>query len=116
MNTQPRTYIISFRNTDSYRMTFDGSKEDLEKSPRILQLHQELQDYIREHVADCNYIPQLTTPHIEEVEDRDAAKYAGYPLLDAAAIDRIKQTLTLEARNMLDQKNLDRNAPFDDIK
>ena len=114
MNTQQRTYIISFRNTDSYRITFDGSKEDLEKSPRILQLHKELEDYIREHVADCNYIPQLTTPHIKEADD--AGKYAGYPLLDTAAIDHIKNTLTLEARNMLDQKNLDRNAPFDDIK
>ena len=45
----------------------------------------------------------------------DPSRYEGYQTLDPAAVDSLKQSLTREAKNILDQKQMDRNAPFDNI-
>lgn len=113
MNTKQKTYLVSFRNSDKYLVRFDGTKEELEQSPQFKAIEQEIATYMHRHFATNHEIDKLTVPDIEEVED--PSKYEGYQTLDPAAVDSLKQSLTLEAKNILDQKQMDRNAPFDSI-
>ena len=114
MNTKQRTYLVSFRNSDKYLVRFDGTKEELEQSPQFKAIEQKIATYMQQHFATDREIDKLTVPDIEEVEE--SSRYDGYQTLDLTAVDSLKQSLTREAKNILDQKQMDRNAPFDDIK
>ena len=91
MENKEKLYIISFGNSSQYRMMYDGSKEQLEKSPRMSALKNELIEFIKDKVPMGSHAERYATPEIHEVENRDAAKYADYIDFDSVAVEDIKK-------------------------
>lgn len=115
MENKEKLYIISFGNSSQYRMMYDGSKEQLEKSPRMSALKNELIEFIKDKVPMGSHAERYATLEIHEVENRDAAKYADYIDFDSVAVEDIKKTLLRDVENMLEQKQMDSNAPYGNI-
>lgn len=112
MENKERLYIISFGNSVKYRMMYDGTKEELEKSPKMSALKNELADYIIKKVPMGSHACRFAQPEIHEVYREDEHKYDDYQDFNAVAVDDIKKVLLREVENMLDQKELDNNAQF----
>lgn len=115
MENKEKLYIISFGNSSQYRMMYDGSKEQLEKSTRMSAIKNELIEFIKDKVPMGSHAERYATPEIHEVENRDAAKYADYIDFDSVAVEDIKKTLLRDVENMLEQKQMDSNAPYGNI-
>lgn len=112
MENKENLFIISFGNSTQYRMMYGGSKEDLEKSPRMSALKNELVDFIKDKVPMGSHAERYATPEIHEVESCDAGKYAQYEDFNSVAVGDIKKALLTDVVNMLDQKQMDSNAPY----
>lgn len=115
MENRDRLYIVSFGNSAKFRMIYPGTKEEIEKSSMMKDIKDELTDYMRDKIPVCDCISQFTTPHIREVETRDADKYAGYPDINSGAIEKLKHLVLAEVRDKLALKELNSNAPYDNI-
>lgn len=114
METKERLYIVSFGDSNKYKMPFADSKEALKKSKKLVDIEIALQDFVREKLpmAKASY---FTTPVIIEVDPADEGKYAGYPVLDAAAVEQLKQTVLTEVEDMENIKCLSDDAPWSNI-
>lgn len=106
--------MISFGDSSQYKLPFEDSKEALEKSAQLVALEHELRDYLNDKLPESN-VTYYVTPKVVEVEPGDAEKYASYPVLDAAAVADIKKRLLKGVQDMNSLKELNRNAPFDDL-
>lgn len=107
--------MVHFGDSSDYRLEFSGSREELESSPKLKEVEKTLADYLKSKIPAFRHVKRLTRPVIHEVEPEDASKYTGYHVLDAKAVDALKDVILTEAQNYQDQKQLDLNAPFDNI-
>ncbi|MDE5552898.1 MAG: hypothetical protein K2I91_06825 [Muribaculaceae bacterium] len=109
-NTEKRLYIVSFGHSDSYEI------QDTEAAvkERLSAIEKELNSYLGGLFPEETFA-YYTTPRVTEVESAHAAKYKGYPRLDAEAVESIKKVLATEVRNMNDQKELNSDAPFANV-
>lgn len=106
-----KTYIVSFGDSDEYSVSFNGSREELRDSKEFRRIMDQLRECLRNDFPAGNY-EGLISPKIREANDTDK----DYPLLDSDAIRHIKLRLKREGEVLNDNRKLDRNAPFDDIK
>lgn len=116
MENKERLYIISFGDSAKYRMLYAGTKEQLENSPKIVGLRDELARFIKDNVTEeGSHACRFATPVIKEVDPSDYARYEDYHDFGRVAVDDIKKVLFTEVKNMLDQKQLDSNAPYGEV-
>lgn len=106
-----KIYIVSFGGSDEYSVSFNGSIEQLRDSKEFRRIIDDLKDCLDNDFPAGNY-SGLISPKIREANDTDK----DYPALDSEAIRHIKLRLKREGEVLIDNKKLDRNAPFDDIK
>lgn len=109
-----KLYIINFGDSAKFRVSSDDTREDFEKSKLVVDLENELNDYLKSKLPESNYT-YYTTPTILEVEPEDAEKYADYPELDAKAIEAVKATLLTEVQNMQDNRLDNSDAPYSNV-
>lgn len=114
MESKEKIYVISFGDSSKYKMKFDGTIDELEKSPLIDGIKKRMVEYLKDKVPEGSHAKRFATPVIKEISPKDEKKYEGYPKFDESAIPEIEKTLLREVENMRSQKELSKNAPFGD--
>lgn len=111
MEKKERLYIVSFGDSNKFRVPFADSKDALEKSQKLVSLENKLNEYVREKLpmATATY---FTNPVIVEIDDPDDRRFEDYPLLDAEAVESLKKRILEEVADMEDLRCLNQNAPW----
>lgn len=105
MASRKSLFIVSFGDSRKYR-TSSGDK--------IKSVADTLRDMLVPEYPDTKITGYLI-PAVEEVSGQDADQYGDLPKLDKDAVTEIAGVLRCEIENMVSQKELDLNAPFNDI-
>ena len=105
-----KIYIVSFGDSDEYSVAFNGSRDNLMRSEKFRRIVDELKDCLRLDFPAGNY-EGLVSPKVREANSTDK----DYPELTPDAVRHIKHRLKREGEVLLDNKKLDRNAPYSDI-
>lgn len=114
IHMKKKIYIVSFGDSARFRVTSDETKEKFGKSRIIVDLENELNDYLKARFPETNYT-YYTMPTISEVHPGDEDKYASYPELDSSMLDSVKKTLAEEVEDMESNCTLNSNAPYSNI-
>jgi hypothetical protein len=114
MESTEKLYIISFGDSAKFRIKCADSKEELEKSKKLVDFENSLNSFLKEKFPAGNYT-FYTTPAITEVYPEDAAKYDSYPELDAKGVEKIKAVLLKEVEDMQSTRTLNSDAPYSDV-
>lgn len=109
MNTE-KVYLVSFGNSDEYVLR-DGAAG---KDSALTSIEAELNAFLRSEFPDETFA-YFTTPKVTEISEGNVEKYAGYPVLDAKAVDTIKHVLEREVKDMEANKVLNDNSPFANV-
>lgn len=101
-----KTYSISFGDSDRYNVSFNGSKEEFEKSDKLRVIKERIGDFLKERFPSGGYsrLVNLT------IEDSDNTEY---PDLDRVGIEPLLKSIKRQVEVMREVKELNNNAPFD---
>lgn len=116
MEAKKRLYIVSFGDSDKYRVEFEdiANVDPYHHTNPLAGVEVEITDYLR-RLFPGQPMAYYDTPKVTEVEWKDREKYASYPVLDEKAVKKIEAELKIEVENRGDQEMLDRDAPYSDI-
>ncbi|MCM1152468.1 MAG: hypothetical protein NC328_02290 [Muribaculum sp.] len=116
METTKHIYLVSFGNSDEYRLE---TQEILVpgKGYKVLAID-EIENEIKEYLT--GKFPGIPlayyfTPKVTEISVSHESEYRGYKPLNDEALQQIKKNLTTEVENMEANDRLDRNAPYADV-
>lgn len=111
-----KLYIVSFGDSDKYRYEYkeEASADPLKRVDPLAGVEKELHDYLAGLFPGRTFA-YLVTPRITEVSWDHRAEYADYPVLDAKAIEQIKDVLAREVRERADLRELNDDAPFSQV-
>lgn len=111
MENTRKFYIVSFGDSQQYRLTVEIDPEDENAhESKLINLEKELNAYLKQRFPEDTFA-YFTTPKVTEISADHEDQYASYPLLDNKAMDAIKKVLVREVQVMESEKELDRNAP-----
>lgn len=110
-----KLYIVSFGDSEKYRINYSGTKEELQKSPIMQHIENTIEKYIKGKVPEGSEAKLYVKPYISEISKENESEFASYPELDEASLPEIEKVLLNEVEDMLSLKCLNKNAPFDDI-
>lgn len=118
MESKKRLYIVSFGDSRKYRLPFEEKRYDdnthhSDNSP-LTEIEQELNAYLRKRFPDDTFA-YYTSPKVSEVDYTHSDRYSDYPLLDASAIEEIKEELAREIEDMEANRRLNSDAPYSNI-
>lgn len=105
-----KIYIVSFGGSDEYSVAFNGSRDELMKSREFRDIVDQLKDCLKNDFPAGNY-DGLISPKVREANPSDK----DYPELTSEAVRHIKYHLKREGEVLMDNKKIDRNAPYADI-
>lgn len=116
MESKKRLYIVSFGESDEYRLEFDdvANTDAFHHTNPLNNLETELSDYLSSEFPGKTFT-FLTTPKVTEVSYDNIEKYKSYPILDAKAIEEIKKVIFNEAEMKMNDAELNLNAPFAEV-
>lgn len=112
MEKNMNLFLLSFGDSEKYRLPFAGSLEELKESPLMATVRKELADYIKSKIGMGSDASAYADPRIQEVAPDEAAGYERYPLFDSSSLGRIKDILLNEVKDMDSVRELNLNAPF----
>lgn len=104
-----RNYIVSFGDSNKYRVSFPGSKEEFEKSDLLKGLKDKVCDYLKGKFPTGGFADTVRI----DVEDSDGR--GNYPELDKTNLEDLLKSLARQVEVMREGKELNNNAPFDKI-
>lgn len=113
-----RLYIVSFGDSSKYRYIYSDKnpKDDAWHHPHpAVELEKEIREYLQKEFPGDDTLAYFYTPRLVEVEWSHSDRYAGYPELDSAAVEAIKQELRREVVAREDVAELNNDAPQSDI-
>lgn len=110
METVKHLYIVSFGNSDQYRLE---TEEPLgtplhSRHDRLDQIEEKVKTFLEKKFPG-KPLAFFFTPRVEEVEWSHRDKYMAYPLLDDAGLDKIEMVLVKEVEDMESLDNLNSN-------
>ncbi|MBD5355822.1 MAG: hypothetical protein HDR88_02295 [Bacteroides sp.] len=105
-----KTYIVSFGDSDSYSVTFNGSRDQLLHSDNFRKIVDDLKDCLKKDFPAGNY-DELISPKIREANPTDK----GYAELTPDAVRQIMHTLKREGEVLNANRRLDSDAPYSNI-
>lgn len=118
MEDKKKLYIVSFGDSDKYRMLFteQPSADGLHHSGMtpLAEIERKLNDYLTEKFSEGNYA-YYTSPRVTEIEWEHRDQYEDYPMLDEEAVKVIEDVLALEVKVMLDNEELNQDAPYSNV-
>lgn len=100
-------YLVSFGDSDKYEVEFPGKLEEFEKSDKIKDLKDKVENFLKGKFPMGNFA-DIVPLHIEEAHGNE-----NYPKLDTATVsDLLKNAMTqIGVEKFTGKLNL--NAPFD---
>lgn len=109
-----KTYLISFGNSEKYKIQYPGSKEELASDSKVgvKEVADHLKTCLLSKFPGVDALSNFYTPTIEEVP---ASEADGYTPFDEDAQKKICNLLHTEVENMEFQKGLSADAPFNDV-
>lgn len=113
MENRKRLYIVSFGDSHEYRMFYDGDEARIQYNPPLSEVERELNDYLKARFHD-DKVTYYTEPKVRAVAWEERDRYADYPMLDAKAVEDLKELLATEIRDMNSTAELNDNAPYAD--
>lgn len=115
MSNENRLYIVSFGDSRQYKLRLPGNDAARgSNAQKFVNVENELNAYLKSLFPEETFA-YFTTAKVEEVPAGKEEEYASYPSLDDKAIAEIKENLRREVTNMNFQKQLDSDAPFNDV-
>lgn len=113
METKKRLYLVSFGESNQYRVEFDdvANVDPYHHTNPLAETEAEIKEFLDAEFPGES-LAYFDTPKIEEVDWAKREDYASYPELDAAAVEDIKRILKTGVENFENQEALDLNAPF----
>ena len=104
-----RNYIVSFGDSNKYSVSFDGTKEEFENSGLLKDIKNKVCAYLKEKFPTGGYADTVRI----DVEDSDG--HGKYPELDKTGIEDLLESVKRQVEVMREGKELNNNAPFDNI-
>lgn len=106
-----RLYIVSFGDSDRYGILFHGSREEFEKSTEFRHIKDAVFGSVKEKFPgfDCE---RLIAPQVREASKNDDL----YTELNADTLGKLKHDVIRQAEVILQNKELNSDAPYADIK
>lgn len=104
-----KAYLISFGDSDKYRVSFDGDMAEFESSRMFSHIKDEIYGYVRREFPGAGFKHTLY-PDVEEV----SAGEDGYPVLDGEGLEKLKGDVRRQMEVRMGYSELDLNAPFDE--
>lgn len=103
-------FIVSFGNSDKYAVSFDGSKEEFEKSDTFRHIKDDVIGAVKEKFpeAACKF---SLTPKVEDAPDDKAQ----YPILDPENLEKLKRDALRQIEVKMQDKTLNSDAPYSGI-
>ena len=106
-----KIYVVSFSDSRKYIMRDSAERE----KSRLAEIENTLNSFLGKEFPEETFA-YYTTPKVEEInEDIASTEYAGYPLLDARAVEEIKKELEQELKDRDADRVLDSDAPYSDV-
>lgn len=102
-----KTYLISFGDSDKFRVSYAGGYDEFEKSAELQQIKNAVYDYVKNKLPEASFGGVLDL-HVEEAED----KVAQYPYLDDEKIQRLKDDALRQVQVKYANKRLNSNDAF----
>lgn len=117
MEATKRLFIVSFGNSQEYRLEVDSHLEpkELRHSNPLESVEESIKDFLEKEFPGQS-LAYFETPKATEIKWKDREKYAGYPILDDKAIANIKSVLKREVEIRQDNQMLDSDAPYSDVE
>lgn len=113
MENKKRLLIVRFGDSKQYRLEFEDNSTHPYVHPNPLApVEKELNDCLEKEFPGKTFA-YYTTPQVTEISWEHRDQYSDYPVLDANAVQEIKNTLRGEIEDMDDVKEINRNAPYD---
>ncbi len=107
-----KLYIISFGDSRKYRLP--ESMTGVDPGTIVARIENNLNGYLRKEFADDNF-QYFTSPKIEDVDEKDSARYNSYPVFDKTALRDIEKVLRTEVMDMNSLKEMNSDAPFSNV-
>lgn len=103
-----KNYIISFGDSAKYRVSFDGTRDEFEKSDKLLSIREKVNDYLKKEFPADDYeaVTRLN------VNDDDGGDYESF---DDAGIGSLLESVKTQVEVELDTEELNNNAPYDQL-
>ncbi len=116
MENTNRLFIVSFGDSRKYRMEYTDAKDpySLDHSAPFTEIEAELNEYLKSQFPDESFA-YYTSPKVTEVSWEHRDQYMNYPVLDDKAIADIKKVLVKEVKDMNDNRELNSDAPWNDV-
>lgn len=116
MEAKKRLYIVSFGDSNKYRVEFEdvANVDPFHHTNPLCKVEAEIEEYLGK-LFPGEPLAYYETPKVTEVNWDDRAEYESYPVLDDTAVKEIEAVLKKGVENMESQKVLDNNAPYADV-
>ncbi len=116
METKKILYLVRFCDSREYCVEFEDIKnvDPFHHTNPLEEVEKELTDYLKGEFPEES-LAYYVTPKVTEVEWRDHDKYASYPMLDAKAVEDIKETLRRGVEVMVQNQEDNSDAPFSNV-
>lgn len=109
MDTKKKFYIVSFGDSEKYRLETD---EIAEKA--LEPIVEGLKNYMSGKFPGRDF-SYYTTPDVKEINRMDKSEYQSYPVLDTVAVAKIRKVIDNGMKDKESLCELNSNAPFDDL-
>ncbi len=116
METEKKTYIISFGDSEKYKIVLDNTEDGMPlRSSGILErIEKEVKDFLDKKFPGEPHA-YLSTPKIVQVSEDMKAEVEGYPEFSESDLEAIKTVLQREMEVMMANDKLDADARYSDI-
>lgn len=116
MEAKKRLYIVSFGDSDKYRVEFEdvANIDPFHHTNPLREVEAEIESYLS-HLFPGQSLAYYDTPKVTEINWEDREKYSSYPVLDENAVRKIETVLKTEVENRGYQNMLDSDAPYSDV-
>ena len=104
-----KKYAVSFGDSDKYIVSFDGSKQEFEKSDKLRVIKDRVAEYLKEKFPVGGYSETV------ELNVEEASGDKGFQNLDEAGLESLLHSVGRQVEVLLEGEELTNNAPYDKI-
>lgn len=103
-----KSFIISFGDSDKYRVAYPGTLAEFEKSEKFRDIKETVADYLQKKFPSGEY---GSTVEVTVSEDDGNV---GYPDLDKFSMDELLKSVDRQVEVLQQNNEMNLNAPYDE--
>ncbi len=116
MEKKKHLYIVSFADSEKYRLECFSDEEDyaLAHVNPVEKIEKEIKEYLQKEFPG-KPLAYYENAKVVEINPEHSEQYENYPLLDNEALKKIEANLTKEIQERAAVNELNSDAPFSNV-